>query len=445
MAAPPKVRFAPSPTGLLHVGNARLALINWLFARHSGGTFLLRLDDTDVERSRPEYAEAIEEDLRWLGLDWDEFARQSDRLDLYAAAVEKLKAAGCLYPCYETPDELSLKRKLQQSQGRPPVYDRAARALSDDDRARLEAEGRRPHWRFLLDDVEVEWVDIARGTVHFEPGHMSDPVLIREDGHPLYTLSSVVDDGELGITHVIRGEDHVANTAVQLQLFRALGFDTPAFAHLPLLLGEDGRPLSKRLESLSLKALREKGIEARALCGYLAHLGTSLAATGEETVAALAAGFDIAGFGRAAPRFERPELDHLTARVLHHLSFDEVSDRLGIDGADEAFWHAVRPNLTKLSDAAEWWRILHGDVTPVVEDTEFCARAADLLPPEPWDETTFKTWTDAVKEATGTRGKALFMPLRLALTGTDHGPELRVLLPMLDRERARARLAGKIP
>ncbi len=443
MAATLKVRFAPSPTGLLHVGNARLALANWLFARHAGGTFLLRLDDTDLERSRPEYAQAIEEDLNWLGLDWDEFARQSDRLERYEAAVERLKATGRLYPCYETPDELSLKRKLQHAQGRPPVYDRAARELSDEERARLEADGRRPHWRFLLDDEAVEWADLARGAVHFEPGHMSDPVLIREDGHPLYTLSSVVDDGELGITQVIRGEDHVANTAVQLQLFAALGFDTPEFAHLPLLLGDDGKPLSKRLESLSLKALREEGVEARALCGYLAHLGTSLAASGEETMAALAAGFDIAGFGRAAPRFERLELDHLTARVLHYLPFDEVRDRLGIDGADDAFWQAVQPNLEKLSDAADWWRILHGDVTPVVADSEFCNRAAGLLPTEPWDETTFKAWTDAVKAATGTKGKALFMPLRLALTGTDHGPELRVLLPMLGRERALARLTGK--
>ncbi len=438
-----KVRFAPSPTGLLHVGNARLALVNWLFARHGGGAFLLRLDDTDVERSRAEYAAAIEEDLRWLGLDWDEFARQSDRLDRYDAAVERLKAAGRLYPCYETPEELSLKRKRQQGQGRPPVYDRAARNLTDADRAKLEAAGRRPHWRFLLAEEMVEWEDLARGPVHFEPGHMSDPVLIREDGHPLYTLSSVVDDGELGITHVVRGEDHVANTAVQVQLFRALGFDVPEFAHLPLLMGDDGKPLSKRLESLSLKALREAGLEPRALCAYLAHLGTSLAATGEETMDSLAAAFDIAGFGRAAPRFDRTELDHLNARVLHHLTFEEVRDRLGIAGADETFWEAVRPNLAKLSDAAEWWRILHGDVTPVIEDVEFCRKAGELLPPEPWDDTTFKGWTEAVKGETGARGKALFMPLRLALTGMEHGPELRVLLPMLGRARALARLAGE--
>ena len=439
-----KVRFAPSPTGLLHVGNARLALANWLFARHGGGAFLLRLDDTDTERSRADYADAIEADLRWLGLDWDDFERQSDRLDRYTAATENLKAAGRLYPCYETPDELALKRKLQHGQGRPPVYDRAARALGDDDRAKLTAEGRRPHWRFLLEDAAVEWDDLARGAVHFEPGHMSDPVLVREDGHPLYTLSSVVDDGELGVTHVIRGEDHVANTAVQIQLIAALGFAAPAFAHLPLLMGDDGKPLSKRLESLSLKALRDQGLEPRALCGYLAHLGTSLAATGEETMEALATGFDIVAFGRAAPRFDPSELEHLNARVLHHTSFDEVRDRLGIEGADAEFWEAVRANLSKLAEAADWWRILHGDVTPVVEDLVFCRKAAELLPPEPWDETTFRTWTDAVKAETGAKGRALFMPLRLALTGTDHGPELRVLLPMLGRGRALARLVPTI-
>ncbi len=442
MTAVPKVRFAPSPTGLLHVGNARLALINWLFARHGGGSVLLRLDDTDAARSLDEYGVAIEADLRWLGLDWDNFVRQSDRLDRYDAAIARLKATGRLYACYETPKELSLKRKRQLSQGRPPVYDRAALRLSDTDRARLENEGRQQHWRFLLDDVGVAWTDLVRGAVRFEPGHMSDPVLVREDGHPLYTLSSVVDDGELGITHVIRGEDHVANTAVQIQLFAALEFAMPDFAHLPLLLGDDGKPLSKRLESLSLRALRDDGLEPLALCAYLARLGTPMTASGAETMEDLAAGFDIAAFGRAAPRFDRPELDHLNARVLHHLPFEAVEERLGLAGADAAFWLAVRPNINTLSEAAVWWRILHGDVEPVIVDAGLCRTAAALLPDEPWDETTFKAWTNKVSKATGAKGKGLFMPLRLALTGMDHGPELRVLLPMLGRRRALARLAG---
>lgn len=439
-----KVRFAPSPTGLLHVGNARIALVNWLFARHAGGAFMLRLDDTDAGRSTPEFAAAIEEDLRWLGLDWEEFARQSDRMDRYDAAAERLKEAGRLYPCYETPEDLSLKRKLLHSRGQPPIYDRAARDLSDADRAALEADGGRPHWRFLLEDTAVEWDDLARGKVRFEPGHLSDPVLIREDGRPLYTLSSVVDDGELGVSHVIRGEDHVANTAVQVQLIEALGYEVPAFAHLPLLMGADGKPLSKRLDSLSLRALREDGLEALAICGYLGHLGASLAASGEESLADLAGGFDIGAFGRATPRFDRAELDRLNARVLHHLPLDAVRERIGVDGADAAFWEAVRPNLARLADAAEWWRILHGDVRPVIEDGDFCAAAANLLPPEPWGEETFKAWTDAVKAETGASGKALFMPLRLALTGMDHGPELKILLPLLGRERAAARLTGEV-
>ncbi|UCH75861.1 MAG: glutamate--tRNA ligase [Rhodospirillales bacterium] len=445
MAGQLKVRFAPSPTGLLHVGNARLALVNWLFARHGGGTFLLRLDDTDVDRSDARYGAAIEGDLGWLGLHWDEFARQSDRLARYAAAIERLKAAGRLYPCYETPEELSLKRKQQLSQGRPPVYDRAALSLGDSDRARLERDGRRPHWRFLLEERAVAWHDLARGPVRFEPGHMSDPVLVREDGHPLYTLSSVVDDGELGITHVVRGEDHVANTAVQIQLFEALAFVVPAFAHLPLLMGDDGKPLSKRLESLSIKALRDDGIEAGALCAYLAHLGTPTSASGAESMEDLVAGFDIAAFGRAAPRFDRSELEHLNMRLLHRLPFDAVRERLGLEGADEAFWAAVRPNLTRLEDARIWWRILHGDVEPVISDAALCRTAAALLPDEPWDETTFKSWAEAVGKATGAKGKALFMPLRQALTGMDHGPELRVLLPMLGRERALARLTSATP
>ena len=441
-----KVRFAPSPTGFLHVGNARLALANWLFARRMGGVFLLRLDDTDVERSRAEYAAGIEEDLRWLGLGWDEFARQSDRMDRYAAAAERLKSAGRLYPCYETAEELALKRKIQLGQGRPPVYDRAALKLDADARAALEAAGRHPHWRFLLLDEPVEWRDLARGVAHFESGHMSDPVLLREDGQPLYTLSSVVDDCEMGISQVIRGEDHVANTAVQIQIFQALGCAVPEFAHLPLLVGADGKPLSKRLESLSLRALRGSGIEPMALCGYLAHLGAPVAATGNETLAALAATFEIGGFGRAQPRFDPAELEHLNARVLHHLPFEAVRERLaelGIGQADAAFWKTVQPNLGTLAEAADWWRILHGRVEAEIADPAFCAEAARLLPAEPWDENTFQAWTGAVKAATGRKGRDLFMPLRLVLTGTEHGPELRLLLPMLGRRRVLARLAGE--
>ncbi|UEM23599.1 glutamate--tRNA ligase [Skermanella mucosa] len=442
------VRFAPSPTGQLHVGNIRLALVNWLFARSQGGSFLLRLDDTDLERSTVEYAAGIERDLRWLGLEWDRFARQSDRLDRYAAAVERLKGAGRLYPCYETAEELSLKRKSLLGRGLPPIYDRAALRLTDADRARLEAEGRTPHWRFLLEHEPVEWDDLVRGPQHFHGRDLSDPVLIREDGRTLYTLSSVVDDIELGITHVIRGEDHVANTAVQVQLWQALGGPVPGFAHLPLLTDATGAGLSKRLGSISVASLRDdQGIEPMAINSLLAKLGTSDAIEARMSLAELAAEFDMAKVARGAPKFDPEELARLNARVLHATPFEAVAGRLqalGFGGIDAMFWEAVRPNLSRIADVAEWWHVAREPIEPTVEDAEFTSAAAALLPAEPWDETTWSTWTSAVKSATGRKGKGLFMPLRLALTGRDHGPELKNLLPLIGRERAEARLAGRV-
>lgn len=441
-----RVRFAPSPTGRLHVGNIRLALVNWLFARKAEGSFLLRLDDTDEERSRAEYAEGIERDLRWLGLDWDEFARESDRMERYAAAAERLRASGRLYPCYETAEELNLRRASLVAQGRPPLYDRAALRLSAEDKARLEAEGRRPHWRFLIEPGPIVWDDLVRGPVHFEGRDLSDPVLIREDGRPLYTLSSVVDDADFAITHVIRGEDHVANTAVQIRLWEALGAPVPGFAHLPLLTDAAGQGLSKRLGSLSVASLREEeGIEPMAVSSLLAKLGTSDAIEPRVSLGELVAEFDIAHVSRATPKFDPADLLRLNARVLHHLPFEAVVARLeqaGLSGVDERFWLAVRPNLERLADARDWWSVTHAPLTPVVEEPEFLAQAAGLLPPEPWDGATWGGWTAAVSAATGRRGKALFLPLRKALTGREHGPEMKVLLPLLGRERALARLAG---
>ena len=442
------VRFAPSPTGMLHVGNIRLALINWLFARSQGGSFLLRLDDTDVERSTAEYAAGIERDLGWLGLDWDRFARQSDRLDRYHLAMEALKRSGRLYPCYETAEELSLKRKSLLGRGLPPIYDRSALKLTDEDRARLEAEGRRPHWRFLLRHDPVEWDDLVRGPQHFHGRDLSDPVLIREDGRILYTLSSIVDDIELGITHVIRGEDHVANTAVQIQLWQALDGPVPTFAHLPLLSDASGAALSKRLGSIGISHLRdEEGVEPMAINSLLAKLGTSDAIEARLTLAELVTEFDMAKVSRGAPKFDPEELKRLNARVLHATPFDAIAARLaakGYSGVDEVFWNAVRANLSRLDDIAEWWHVAREPIQPVVEDAGFAAAAASLLPPEPWDETTWGAWTSAVKNATGRKGKALFMPLRQALTGLDHGPELKNLLPLIGRERASARLAGQV-
>ncbi len=439
-----KVRFAPSPTGRLHLGNARTALVNWLFARKSGGRFLLRLDDTDRERSRPEFAAAIETDLKWLGLDWDEYERQSARLDRYAAAAERLKAAGLLYPCFESTEELDLKRKLAQQRGHPWIYDRAALALSPAESTRRIAAGEAPHWRFKLEHRAIAWEDLVRGHTEFQGAHLSDPVLIRADGMPLYTFTSVVDDAELGITHVIRGEDHVTNTAFQIQIFEALGFKAPGFAHLSLITGKGGEALSKRMDSLSLASLRESGIEPMAVNSLLAKLGTSDAVEPRLDLAALVAEFDFKKFGRAQPHLDPAELGALNARLLHQTPFEVLVPRLP-RGATRGFWEVVRPNLERVADAAYWWQVCAGELSPMIapEDAAFAAKAAELLPPEPFNATTWKSWTDRVAAATERKGRALFHPLRLALTAREQGPELRNLLPLIGRERALHRLQGR--
>jgi len=440
------LRFAPSPTGLLHVGNARVALINWLFARSQNGRFILRYDDTDLERSKAEYADAIGRDLAWLGLTWDMSARQSERLTQYEQAADRLKRAGRLYACYETPDELETKRKLQLARHKPPVYDRAALKLTEAERSQFEAEGRRPHWRFRLDHEDVRWDDVVRGASHAQAASLSDPVLIRADGSFLYTLPSVVDDIDMGVTHVVRGEDHVTNTAPQIQLFNALGAVPPAFAHLALLTGADGQGLSKRLGSASLTDLRDEGIEPLALASLLARMGTSQAVDLAADMSELAAEFTFERISRASPRFDPRELDHLNAKLLHGLDWNGVQGRfnaLGVEGASPAFWDAVKGNLTRFAQVAEWWDVVNGSCPPVIEDAGFIATALPLLPPEPWSVETWGQWTNAVKDATGTKGKTLYHPLRLALTGRENGPELKNLLPLMGREKVVARLNGK--
>lgn len=441
-----RVRFAPSPTGRLHVGNIYVALNNWLFARKHDGQFLLRLDDTDRERSTLAFAAIIEDDLKWLGLRWDEFARQSDRIDTYAAAAAKLKAAGRLYACYETAEELALRRKVQLSQGKPPVYDRAALKLTDADRAKLEAEGRRPHWRFKLESRNVTWNDLVRGEQHIDESSQSDPILIREDGTFLYTLPSVVDDVELKVSHVIRGNDHVTNTATQIQIYEALGAAVPTFAHLPLLVDASGEGLSKRLGSLSIMQMREDGLEPMAINGYLARIGTGHAVEPVRGLDALVGEHDLSKFGKTSPRFDPDELKHLNARLLHALSFDEVRPQLAalnFGGVDPALWDAAKGNLEKIGDIALWQQICRSEIAPVVADGGFASQAAELLPGEPWSAETWKAWTQAVQKTTGRKGKDLFMPLRLALTGLEHGPELKVLLPLIGRDRALKRLRGE--
>ncbi len=441
------VRFAPSPTGRLHLGNARGALINWLFARRLGGTFLLRLDDTDRERSTPEFAAGIESDLRWLGLQWDAFARQSDRFAHYAAAVERLKARGRLYPCYETEEELKLKRFQQVSDGGIQIYDRAALRLSEKQRRAFEAESRRPHWRFMIDTKETSWVDGVRGVQSFHGSKLNDPVLMRADGTPTYTLASVVDDTELGVTHVIRGEDHVANTAVQLQIFEALGAaESITFAHFSLLTDAGGHNFSKRVGSMSIESLREEGLEPMAINALLARLGTADPIEPVIDLRDLVAGFDLSRFGRASPKLDIEEIRRLNAAIIHATPFSRVRAQLaamGLGGIDEGFWNAVRPNLTKLGDARDWWAICREKLAPIVAEAPYLAQAAELLPPEPWTERTWSEWTAAVGAATARKGKALFMPLRLALTAREHGPELKTLLPLLGRICAQARLRGE--
>ena len=449
-AATPKVRFAPSPTGRLHVGNVRAALFNWLFARARGGTFLLRSDDTDQERSTKDYEDGIQADLRWLGLDWDGFARQSERFAEYDAVSERLKATGLLYPAYETAEELDRKRKLQRARGLPPVYDRAALALTDEQRAAFEAEGRRPHWRFKLAQEPVSWDDMIRGEVTLDTATISDPVLIREDGMYLYTLPSCIDDVDLGITHVIRGEDHVTNTAAQVEVFRAIldvrgGGALPRFGHHSLLVGKDGEGLSKRLGSLAIAQMREDGLEPQAITSLLARLGTSdpVEPVIEPTI--LAESFDMDRVGRAPARFDTDELWQLNAKILHLMPYGRVADRLSGLGVSEALWHAVRGNLEKLSDAALWKDVTEGTIEPVIaeEDREFCSAAAGHVPAGDLTADDWKPFVDAVKEATGRKGKGLFMPLRLALTGQAAGPEMAELFALIGSAKARARLSGE--
>lgn len=440
----PTVRFAPSPTGYLHIGNLRPALFNWLYAKAHGGRFILRYDDTDRERSTAEFADAIAADLAWIGIVPDLVIAQSDRLPSYDAAVETLKASGLLYPCYETPDELDRRRKRQQARGLPPIYDRAALSLSAEERASLEAAGRRAHWRFKLSGGDIAFNDLIRGEVHVRADTLSDPVLVREDGTYLYTLTSVVDDIALDVTHVIRGEDHVTNTGVQIEIWRGLGGVVPVFAHHNLLTTSDGEGLSKRSGALSLRSLRADGFEPMAVASLATLLGTANAVEPVATLGALAAKLDLSHISRAPAKFDPGEVAALNAKLVHGLPYAHVEERLAklAVGGGEDFWLTIRANLVKVSDAAQWWQVATGDLPAMTEDETMMTLAADLLPPEPWDVQVWGLWANAVKAASGRSGKDLFLPLRRALTGRDHGPEMKSFLPFIGRERAYARLIG---
>ena len=432
-------RFAPSPTGRLHVGNIRTALHNWMLARKAGGRFLLRIDDTDAARSEEHYVDAIRADLDWLGLTPDSETRQSERLPLYEAAASRLGDAGRIYPCWETPQELELRRKVQLGRGLPPLYDRAALRLSDQERQAKFDAGDKPHWRFALDhDEPIVWQDGIRGEQRFDAAQLSDPVVRRADGSWLYMLPSAVDDIDMGITDVLRGEDHVSNTAVQIQMFTALGAQPPRFAHESLLTGSEGK-LSKRLGSLDCDTMRDRGIEPGALVALLARIGTSLPVEPELGRDALLTDFDLATFGRAPARFDEAELERVNTAIVHQLGFGEVAERLP-EGMDERGWEAIRPNLERVADAADWWRIVTGPIEQPDFDDEtraFLAAAENALE---WRDDPWRDLTTELKERTGRKGRALFLPLRQALTGRDHGPDMSSLLPLIGEKEARERL-----
>ena len=440
-----KVRFAPSPTGNLHVGNLRTALVNFLFARKAGGQFMLRMDDTDTERSTAAFEEGIRADLTWMGMAWDVEDRQSERLDRYDAALAQLHAGGRAYACYETPEELALKRKAQLSAGRPPVYDRAALKLTAEQIAAFEAEGRQPHWRFQLEDAEVRWHDMVRGDVAYHMSSLSDPVLMRADGRVIYTLASVVDDINHGISHILRGEDHVTNSAAQIQLFEALGARAPTMGHMALLAGADGEGLSKRLGSLSIAELRNNDIEAMSIASFLARIGTSDPVVPTADMARIIDGFDITRFGRATAKFDPADLAQVNAKVVQGLTFSEVAERLDAVavGGGEPFWMAVRDNLSGVAEAGDWWQICTQPITPVIDSANVTTAAADLLPDGDLEASIWQDWTKAVGAVSGAKGRGLFMPLRLALTGREKGPEIAPLLTFMGRERVLARLRGE--
>lgn len=448
------VRFAPSPTGHIHIGNSRPALYNWLYAKKMGGRFILRFDDTDLERSKKEYAESIETDLRWLGISPDVIERQSDRVAAYEAAAEKLKTAGLLYPCYETPDELERRRSRQRALGRPPVYDRAGLKQTEEERAAFEAEGRKPHWRFVLPNhagnpfetkrTEVTWNDLCRGDQTVDLASMSDPVLIRADGTFLYTLPSIVDDIDMGVTHIIRGEDHVSNTGVQIAIFQALGATAPVFGHHNLLTTRDGEGLSKRKGALSIGSLRDSGVEAMAVCSLAVLTGTSQAVEAVPSMDALVEKFELTSVSRSSAKFDPEDLKGLNARLVHDMPYADAKDRLddmGVGGG-EAFWNAIRGNCETVNDAKGYWQIVGGPVESRIEDEdrEFIAKAKDLLPDGEMTLETWGAWTSALKAETGRKGRGLFMPLRRVLTGLDHGPDMKEMLPLIGRKSILDRL-----
>lgn len=438
-------RFAPSPTGKLHVGNARTAIICYLYAKSQGGKFMLRMDDTDYERSTEEFADGIQRDLKWLGIDWEIFSKQSDRKARYDEVIEKLIKDGRLYPCYETPEEIEIKRKMLLNRGLPPIYDRAALKLTDEEKQKFEDEGRSKHWRFKLDESQkIEWEDQVKGLTRFDAKHLTDPVLIRANGSPTYMLPSAIDDIDFDITHVVRGEDHVSNTAIQIQLFEAIGGKVPQFAHTSLIKSKDGK-ISKRIGGFEIEELKAMGIEAIAINSLMARLGTSKPIEAETTLEEIITNFSIKNFSTSSAIYDVKELERINQKVIHKLSYKDIRNRDDLKGIDEEFWNVARANINTVKEVKDWWQICKEEINPIIEesDQEFIKHAASLLPEGKLNEESWSIWINKIKEATGRKGKELFMPIRKALTALENGPELKYILPLIGRDVVVKRLAGK--
>ena len=430
-------RFAPSPTGLLHLGNIRTALINWLYARTNNGKFILRIDDTDLERSKEEYASKIKYDLEWLGIDFDETFNQSSRFEVYKARFDILVDQGRVYPCYETPEELERKRKLQMASGGKPVYDRSALALTDQQKKEFKDEGRKPHWRFLMNSKRVQWDDILKGQVDIDLLSLSDPVVYREDGVPLYTFSSVVDDIDFNITNVIRGDDHTSNTAVQIELINAMDTNKIVFAHHALLTASSGDKLSKRDNVISIESFREKNIDPLAILSLLATIGTSNSIELKSNISQIIEEFRIKTISTSPGKIEIDLLNALNKKIVQNYEFSEIKDRLfKVDERiDEKFWNTVKGNLETVENIQSWTDIVFNSDSIEPNDKEFIKTALEVMPPDPWSDETWDEWTGKVKELTGRKGKELFLPLREAFTGLSHGPEMKKLIQLLGRDK----------
>ncbi len=433
-----KSRFAPSPTGFLHIGNVRSALINWAHINNKNGEFFLRIDDTDSERSKVEFINAIEEDLKWLGIKWQKSFRQSERISLYNSKVDILKKSKRLYPCFETQEELALKRKNQLSLGNPPIYDRSSVSLTKEKIKSLIDSGKKPHWRLKLEDKIIEWNDLIKGKVSFDSKNLSDPILIREDGSFLYHLPSVADDIEEGITDIIRGEDHISNTAFHIQIFEALNADVPKFGHHPFLTDDKGKGLGKRLGSLSIRNLKEDGFENITIINYLLKIGTSQNLTKIKELKNVRDSFDINTLAASSPKFSIDSLKLLNKDILKSYNFSEVKNKfldLDIKDVTEDFWNFVKNNINFFSETKFWWHIVNSDEIYEIKDKEYLHIAANLLPLDPFTTKSWEEWTENINKKTGKKGKELFMPLRIALTGLEKGPELKYLMPLLDRKK----------